>query len=83
MATSCGFVLPDRSTFPLRTRPFVPGSPVLFVAGTNQWDTAGEYEVMVNLDTQYLIRGRGVLRHVYYNGRRAYDARVTDVIIAK
>jgi hypothetical protein len=39
---------------------------------------------MVNLDTQYLIRGRGVLRHVYYNGRRMYpDARVTDVIIAK
>lgn len=62
----------------------LPGSPVLFVAGTNQWDTAGEYEVMVNLDTQYLIRGRSVLRHVYYNGRRIYpDARVTDVIIAK
>jgi len=62
----------------------LPGSPVLLVAGTNQWDTAGEYEVMVNLDTQYLIRGRGVLRHVYYNGRRMYpDTRVTDVIIAK
>lgn len=61
----------------------LPGSPVLFVAGTNQWGPEGEYEVMVNLDTQYLIRGRGVLRHVYYNGRRAYDARVTDVIIAK
>ena len=61
----------------------LPGSPVLFVAGTNQWDTAGEYELMVNLDTQYLIRGRGVLRHVYYNGRRMNDARVTDVIIAK
>lgn len=64
----------------------LPGSPVLLVAGTNQWGTEGEYEVMVNLDTQYLIRGRGVLRHVYYNGRRShiYDGyRVTDVTIAK
>lgn len=64
----------------------LPGSPVLLVAGTNQWGREGEYEVMVNLDTQYLIRGRGVLRHVYYNGRRShiYDGyRVTDVTIAK
>lgn len=64
----------------------LPGSPVLLVAGTNQWGPEGEYEVMVNLDTQYLIRGRGVLRHVYYDGRRShiYDGyRVTDVTIAK
>ena len=64
----------------------LPGSPVLLVAGTNQWGDEGEYEVMVNLDTKYLIRGRGVMRHVYYNGRRShiYDGyRVTDVTIAK
>jgi hypothetical protein len=64
----------------------LPGSPVLLVAGTNNWDHDGEYEVMVNIDTQYLIRSRGVRRHVYYAGRRShiYDGyRVTDVTIAK
>jgi len=64
----------------------LPGSPVLLVAGTNQWGSAGEYEVMVNIDTQYLIRVRGVTRHAYYNGQRSYTRtgyRVTDVTIAK
>lgn len=64
----------------------LPETPVLLVAGTNQWGYAGEYEVMVNLDTKYLIRSRDVLRHVYYNGKRFYihdGYRVTDVTIAK
>jgi hypothetical protein len=65
----------------------LPGTPVLFVAGTNQWNFAGEYEVMVNIDTHYLIRARNVRRHVYYDGRRqnrAYNPyKVTDVTIAK
>jgi hypothetical protein len=62
----------------------LPGSPVLLVAGTNQWDRSGEYEVMVNIDTQYLIRARGVKRHLYKtNGSRDNYYRVTDVIIAK
>lgn len=65
----------------------LPGTPVLFVAGTNQWGYAGEYEVMVNIDTKYLIRARGVRRHVYYAGRRRnsahYPYKVTDVVIAK
>lgn len=64
----------------------LPGTPVLFVAGTNQWDEAGEYEVMVNIDTQYLIRSRDVKRHVYYGGSRqsTYTPfKVTDVTIMK
>jgi hypothetical protein len=63
----------------------LPGTPVLLVAGTNQWTYAGEYEVMVNIDTKYLIRSRGVRRHVHYEGARRDRGqfRVTDVIIAK
>jgi len=60
----------------------LPGTPVLCVAGTNQWNSSGEYEVMVNLDTQYLIRGRNVKKNVYteYSAR---TLRVTDITIAK
>jgi hypothetical protein len=64
----------------------LPGSPVLLVAGTNQWDYPGEYEVMVNIDTKYLIRSRNVQRQVYSDGTRlsVYNPfRVTDVIITK
>lgn len=61
----------------------LPGTPVLLVAGTNQWGHAGEYEVMVNLDTQYLIRGRGIKRHVYKQSGHNDVQRVTDVTIAK
>jgi len=63
----------------------LPGTPVLLVAGTNQWDYNGEYEVMVNIDTKYLIRARNVTRHVYYGSRRADrgEYKITDVIIAK
>lgn len=63
----------------------LPGTPVLLVAGTNQWNYAGEYEVMVNIDTQYLIRSRRVKRHVYYQKRRLDygNFTVTDVTITK
>jgi hypothetical protein len=65
----------------------LPGTPVLLVAGMNQWATNGEYEIMVNLGTKYLIRGRGVKRIVWkgthggHGGRQT--TRVTDVTIAK
>ena len=59
----------------------LPGTPVLLVAGMNQWDTNGEYEIMVNMGTKYLIRGRGVKRLIWTGHRRAI--RVTDVTIAK
>ena len=62
----------------------LPGTPVLLVAGMNQWATNGEYEIMVNLGTKYLIRGRGVKRVVWkgtHGGRQT--TRVTDVTIAK
>jgi hypothetical protein len=64
----------------------LPGSPVLLVAGTNQWGRDGEYEIMVNLDTHYLIRGRDVQRQAYYNDSRLRSwrgYRVTDVTIAR
>lgn len=61
----------------------LPGTPVLLAACTNQWAHSGEYEVMVNIDTQYLIRSRGVKRHSYYDGRKQGNFTVTDVIIAK
>ena len=61
----------------------LPDTPVLLVAGVNQWDISGEYEVMVNIDTQYLIRGRGVTRHLYTASGRHDQYRTTDVIIAK
>ena len=58
----------------------LPGTPVLLVAGMNQWTTNGEYEIMVNIGTKYLIRSRGVKRMLYPGHRRT---RVTDVTIAK
>lgn len=61
----------------------LPGTSVLLVAGMNQWNQNGEYEVMVNIDTKYLIRSRGVMRPVYYNDRLQETVRVTDVTIAK
>jgi hypothetical protein len=59
----------------------LPGTPVLLVAGMNQWNVAGEYEIMVNMGTKYLIRGRGVKRILWTGHRRL--TRVTDVTIAK
>ena len=59
----------------------LPGSPVLLVAGMNQWGPQGEYEIMVNIGTKYLIRARGVKR-ITWSGFRS-SARVTDVTIAK
>lgn len=61
----------------------LPGTPVLLAACTNQWTTEGEYEVMVNIDTHYLIRARNVSRGMYYDGKRIGSRRITDVIIAK
>jgi hypothetical protein len=59
----------------------LPGTPVLLVAGMNQWSREGEYEIMVNRGTKYLIRGRGVSRVIWTgHGRRV---RVTDVTITK
>jgi hypothetical protein len=59
----------------------LPGTPVLLVAGMNQWDKNGEYEIMVNMGTKYLIRGRGVKRIIWTGHKRT--TRVTDVTIAK
>lgn len=59
----------------------LPGTPVLLVAGMNQWDKNGEYEIMVNIGTKYLIRGRGVKRLLWTGYTRR--TRVTDVTIAK
>jgi hypothetical protein len=59
----------------------LPGTPVLLVAGMNQWNAAGEYEIMVNMGTKYLIRGRGVKR-ILWTGHKQ-TTRVTDVTIAK
>jgi hypothetical protein len=59
----------------------LPGTPVLLVAGMNQWDAAGEYEIMVNMGTKYLIRQRAVKR-IVWTGHK-HTTRVTDVTIAK
>ena len=59
----------------------LPGTPVLLVAGMNQWNAAGEYEIMVNIGTKYLIRGRAVKR-IIWTGHK-HTTRVTDVTIAK
>ena len=59
----------------------LPGTPVLLVAGMNQWNVNGEYEIMVNLGTKYLIRQRAVKRVMWTGFRRS--TRVTDVTIAK
>jgi hypothetical protein len=59
----------------------LPGTPVMLVAGLNQWDKNGEYEIMVNFGTKYLIRSRAVKRVLWTGYRRM--TRVTDVTIAK
>jgi hypothetical protein len=59
----------------------LPGTPVLLVAGMNQWNVNGEYEIMVNYGTKYLIRQRAVKRVMWTGFRRS--TRVTDVTIAK
>jgi hypothetical protein len=60
----------------------LPGTPALFVAGMNQWDHGGEYEIMVNVDTKYLIRYRNVKRSVH-SVTRTRKIKITDVTIAK
>ena len=59
----------------------LPGTPVLLVAGMNQWNVNGEYEIMVNIGTKYLMRSRAVKRLLWTGRKRA--TRVTDVTIAK
>ena len=59
----------------------LPGTPVLLVAGMNQWEINGEYEIMVNIGTKYLIRQRAVKRLLWTGFRTS--TRVTDVTIAK
>jgi hypothetical protein len=59
----------------------LPGSPVLLVAGMNQWDVNGEFEIMVNIGTKYLIRKRDV-RRAGWTGNPSI-LRVTDVTITK
>jgi hypothetical protein len=59
----------------------LPGTPVLLVAGMNQWDKNGEYEIMVNIGTKYLIRTRDV-RRAGWTGNK-HMLRVTDVTITK
>jgi hypothetical protein len=59
----------------------LPGSPVLLVAGMNQWGKNGEYEIMVNIGTKYLIRTRNV-RRAGWSGNR-HILRVPDVTITK
>lgn len=63
----------------------LPGTPVLFVAGMNQWDHSGEYEIMVNVDTKYLIRYRNVKRAVdaIDHSSRTRKIKITDVTIAR
>jgi hypothetical protein len=59
----------------------LPGSPVLLVAGMNQWDVNGEFEIMVNIGTKYLIRKRDVRRAGWTGITRILH--VTDVTITK
>jgi hypothetical protein len=59
----------------------LPGTPVLLVAGMNQWDSDGEFEIMVNIGTKYLIRARNVRRGGWTGLTRIL--RVTDVTITK
>ena len=59
----------------------LPGTPVLLVAGMNQWDKNGEYEIMANIGTKYLIRKRDV-RRAGWSGNK-HILRVTDVTITK
>ena len=61
----------------------LPGTSVLLVAGVNQWSTVGEYEIMVNIDTKYLIRSRNVTRQAYHTGGLRGTVRVTDITITK
>ena len=63
----------------------LPGTPVLFVAGMNQWHHSGEYEIMVNVDTKYLIRYRNVKRAVdaIDHSSRTRKIKITDVTIAR
>jgi hypothetical protein len=60
----------------------LPGTPVLFAAPLNQWGREGEYEIMVNVGTKYLIRKRHVKRTVWSDGRVSL-VKITDVTIAK
>ena len=63
----------------------LPGTPALFVAGMNQWQHGGEYEIMVNVDTKYLIRYRNVKRAVdaIDYSSRTRKIKITDVTIAR
>jgi hypothetical protein len=60
----------------------LPGTPVLFAAPMNQWGPDGEYEIMVNIGTKYLIRKRNVTRTVWSDGHTS-QVEIADVTIAK
>lgn len=58
------------------------GTRVLLLQGLNKWRTTGEYEVLMNLGSRYVISKRNLMRYVINNpNREARKLRVSDVTV--
>jgi hypothetical protein len=59
----------------------LPGTHMILVAGLNQWNPKGEYEIILNDDTRYLIRKRDIYKWVVKDWGNPVKKRVTEVVI--
>lgn len=63
------------------------GSRVLLLQALNTWDASGEFEILLNMDSKYIIRKRDLLRPVMNRNIRAdtygrlLDKYVTDITL--
>jgi hypothetical protein len=60
------------------------GTRVLLLQGLNKWSRTGEFEVLLNKDSRYIIRSRNITRpvlnyHMYVN--RNKKIKVTDITV--
>jgi hypothetical protein len=58
------------------------GTRVLLLQGLNTWKPNGEFEILLNKDSRYIIRKRNLLRRVVNNlNGKSRQAEVTDITV--
>ena len=59
----------------------MPGTRALLLAGVNQWDKNGEYEILINKGEKYEFKSRNALRWVLSPYGEFTQVRVTDIVV--
>ncbi len=63
----------------------IKGVRVLLLQGLNKWKNNGEFEILLNKDSHYIIRKRNLMRHVINNnnsnGNTTRQVEVTDITV--